>query len=311
LVVAVTLSSVAILDAIPDASAVLDADGVIVAVNRAWRLFGLDNGADAASVGVGVSYLDVCRRAAAGGCVDGQEVLARLVEVLTGSAVESDLSYPCPSAGTERWFLLRATMIEGPVPLLLVCHVDITRQKQAEEALTRRVEEDPLTHLANRSAFHERLAEAMTPRPGRSGRRDVGLVYIDLDDFKLINDTYGHTVGDVVLQTIGDRLRSQIRPQDTAARLGGDEFAILAPRITSVGLRRLAERIRSSIAGEQRVHGRPIRIGASVGTYLGRPGDDAVECLRQADLAMYAAKASARGADAVPAPGPAPASGEG
>jgi len=298
-------SAEAILDAIPDASVILDADGVIVAVNRAWRLFGLDNGGDPADVGVGVSYLDVCRRAAAGGCADAEEVLARLGDVLRGSAVESDLPYPCPSGGTDRWFLFRATMIEGRAPHLLVSHVDITRQKQAEETLTRRVAEDPLTHLANRSAFHERLAQAMTPRPGRTGGADVGLIYLDLDDFKLINDTYGHTVGDVILQTVGERLRRQTRPQDTAARLGGDEFAILAPRITAVGLRRLADRIGRSLAGEQRVQGRSIRIAASLGTHLGRPGDDPVECLRQADLAMYAAKAAATtrgGAVTRPAP---------
>jgi diguanylate cyclase (GGDEF)-like protein len=304
-----TWSAEAILDAIPDASAVLDADGVIVAVNRAWQLFGAENGADPVSVGVGVSYLDVCRRAAADGCADADEVLARLDSVLRGSAAESDLPYPCPSTGIDRWFLFRATLIEGPGPHLLIGHVDITRQKQAEQALTRRVSQDPLTGLASRSAFHERLAEAMTARPGRGGVPDVGLIYIDLDDFKLINDTYGHAAGDVVLQTVGERLRRRTRPQDTAGRLGGDEFAVLAPRITPVGLRRLAERIGTSLAGQLLVQGRPIRLGASLGTYLGRPGDDPVECLRQADLAMYAAKTSARlaatGADR--APGPAPA----
>jgi diguanylate cyclase (GGDEF)-like protein len=280
----------AVIDALPDATAILERAGTIMAVNRGWRMFALDNGGSPETTGVGVSYLDVCARAAGAGCVDAAEVLAGLRAVLAGETVESDREYPCPSPTVGRWFTSRITPISGPIGGAVVSHVNISRRKMSEQELAHRASHDPLTGLANRLLFTDRLTEALRARPGRSDTADVGLLYIDLDDFKPVNDTYGHDAGDEVLLTATHRLRSAVRRQDTVARLGGDEFAVCAPRITPGRLARLAERIGAALGEPNQIHGQEVRVGASIGTYLAGPNDSSPEALRLADQAMYAIK---------------------
>ncbi|MDQ3107703.1 MAG: diguanylate cyclase [Actinomycetota bacterium] len=281
-----------ILDAMPDATAVLDKDGTIVAVNRAWTMFSVDNGGDPAQTGTGVNYLDVCRRAADAGCADAGAVATGLRAVLDGGTVESDFEYPCPSPTVGRWFELRATPIARPSQGLMVGHMNITRRKIAEKDLQRQASEDPLTALANRSLFTDRLASALHPRRGRTSTPDVGLVFIDLDRFKPVNDNFGHAAGDEVLAAIAGRLRLQVRAQDTVARLGGDEFAIVAPRITREGLAGLVDRIMLAVIKPHTIHGQQVDVGASVGSYLATAGEDVLESLRRADESMFEIKRS-------------------
>lgn len=282
--------AVALLDALPDATAVLDRSGTIVAVNLAWRMFSLDNGGRPESTGVGVSYLDVCERSAAAGCTDAAEVLIGLRAVLAGDTVESDREYPCPSPAVGRWFTSRITTIGDPTGGAVAAHVNISRRRQSEQELLHRASHDPLTGLANRLLFAERLAAALTPRAGRVPHADVGLLYIDLDDFKLVNDRFGHDAGDEVLCTVAHRLLGQVRPQDTVARLGGDEFAICAPRITAAGAAGLAARIAAALGEPLQVHGTQMDVSGSVGVHLGAAGDVAAEALDLADRAMYVVK---------------------
>ncbi len=281
----------AMLDAIPDATAVLDRSGTIIAVNTAWRMFALDNGGLPETTGVGVSYLEVCDRAAAGGCLDAAEVLIGLRSVLAGETVESDHEYPCPSPSVGRWFTSRITPIGGPIGGALASHVNISRRKKSELELAHQASHDPLTGLANRVLFAEKLAEALTDE--NAGRRrvlDVGLLYIDLDRFKPVNDTYGHDAGDEILQSVADRLSAQVRPHDTVGRLGGDEFAVCAPRIDAAALSGLASRIDRALTEPHRVHGRSVVVRGSIGVYLGAAGDAAAQALESADQAMYAIK---------------------
>jgi len=155
---------------------------------------------------------------------------------------------------------------------------------------------DSLTGLANRRLFHDRLSHVLDRLRGRSPRR-VAVLYLDVDHFKNLNDRFGHSRGDEILQILGERLRLALRPGDTAARLGGDEFAILleevdgpAEAITVAG--RLLETISQPI--ESGV-GAP-KVGASLGIALsGDGGDSAEDLLRNADIAMYAAKGGGRG----------------
>ena len=155
---------------------------------------------------------------------------------------------------------------------------------------------DSLTGLANRRLFLERSSHVLDRLRGRSPRR-VAVLFLDLDNFKLLNDRFGHTSGDEVLQAIGERLRVAIRPGDTAARLGGDEFAILledveGPEEALVVAERLVESISVPVALGW---GAP-RVGTSIGVALsGTAGDSAEDLLRNADIAMYAAKAAGRG----------------
>ena len=280
-------SILALLDAMPDATAMLDRKCTIVAVNHAWRMFAVDNGGDLQRTGIGVNYLAVCERAAAAGSSDASAVAIGLRAVLQGETVEAEIEYACPSPDVGRWFALRITPISGPQAGLLVSHLNISRRKLAESDLLRRASEDPLTRLANRERFLERLAHALTPHTGRPLTPDVGVLYLDLDAFKPVNDTYGHAAGDEVLQTVAARLVAVTRPHDTVARLGGDEFAVVAPRITPDGLKHLAARMTDDLNEPHLVHGESVTVGASVGAYLGRPGETAAECLHRADTAMY------------------------
>jgi len=164
--------------------------------------------------------------------------------------------------------------------------LDITREREAEMQLRQLALYDPLTGLANRAFFHERLRHAVMLR--HDDEHGTGLLYIDLDDFKGINDRWGHDLGDDVLHEIGRRIEQSVRPGDTAARLGGDEFAVvLTEPVTPEDAVGVAERLLEEI-------GRPLESGsgalytsASIGIAF---GSDDETLLKEADIAMYRAK---------------------
>lgn len=295
-----------LLNALPDATAILDGSGMITAVNRAWSMIERDNHGQPATTGVGVNYLEVCERSAASGCSDAVTAADGLKAVLDGDTVHSEFEYPCPTPTAELWFLIRITPLTGRSGGAVVSHLNITRRRAAEQELAHRAAHDPLTALANRRLFRARLAAALYPLGAhRMGPGHVGVLYADLDGLKQINDTYGHEAGDVVLQAAAHRLRSQVRPLDTVARLGGDEFAVIAPRITAAGLARLAIRADTALARPHHIHGRDLHAPASIGSHLAAPGDDLDEVIRRADRAMYAIKLARAGRrDEPPAPQP-------
>ena len=279
-----------VLDALPDATAVVDATGTIVMVNRAWRMFTLDNEGQPSSTGVGVNYFDVCERAAAAGCREAPEVIAGLHAVLTGATRQFDNEYPCPSPAVGRWFLLRITPLIGPRGGAVVSHVNISRRKMAEDELAREAFHDPLTGLANRALFSQHLATTLKPRPGRCCEADVGVLFLDLDGFKPVNDMFGHDAGDEVLLAVAHRLRRVLREQDTIARLGGDEFAVSVPRTSAEQLAGLVERLDAALAEPYRIHGRQVRVRASIGSHVATAGESPADALRSADLGMYRVK---------------------
>jgi diguanylate cyclase (GGDEF)-like protein/PAS domain S-box-containing protein len=176
---------------------------------------------------------------------------------------------------------------------------DITTRRALEERLVVQAFHDDLTGLANRALFKDRLEHALTRRV--QGNRLVGLLYLDVDRFKTVNDSLGHTAGDALLLAIATRLRSVLRPEDTIARLGGDEFAILVEDVRlpdeTVSL---AKRVLTAFDDSFDLDGRQMSIRASVGvvvTAVGeRTGDD---LLRDADVAMYRAKVGGRGSYAM------------
>ena len=146
---------------------------------------------------------------------------------------------------------------------------------------------DGLTQLPNRTLFHERLLRAM----GGPTERPVAVALIDLDDFKEVNDTLGHEVGDLLLVSVAQRLNACIRVEDTVARLGGDEFVVVLdgadPEAADLAAQRMIEALRAPVVAD----GHELHIRASIGISDGHAGDDPSGLLRQADIAMYAAKA--------------------
>jgi len=172
---------------------------------------------------------------------------------------------------------------------------DITDRKTLEEALRHQAFHDPLTGLANRQLFHDRVAQALA-RASRRGDR-AAVLYVDLDDFKLVNDSLGHAAGDKLLAEVALRINSCLRTGDTAARLGGDEFAVLLEGNPSLDdASSVAQRILAILAEPFAVGGSRVHVGASVGVALS--GDSEISgdnLLRQADVAMYTAKGSGKG----------------
>lgn len=164
--------------------------------------------------------------------------------------------------------------------------LDITREREAEQQLRQLALYDPLTGLANRAFFHERLRHAIMLRRGEG--QATGLLYVDLDGFKLINDRWGHDLGDEVLHEIGRRIERSVRPGDTAARLGGDEFAVvLAEPLTPKDAVGVAERLLTEIAVPMESRAGTLQTTASIGIAF---GDDDEALLKEADIAMYRAK---------------------
>jgi len=155
---------------------------------------------------------------------------------------------------------------------------------------------DALTGLANRRLFLERLGHVLDRLRGRSARR-AAVLFLDIDHFKHTNDRFGHGTGDQVLRAIGERLRDALRPGDTAARIGGDEFAVLLEEVaTEDEAVVVAQRLLDSLGSPLNVAGHSPRLGASIGVALsGIAGDSAEDLVRNADIAMYAAKVAGRG----------------
>ncbi len=166
---------------------------------------------------------------------------------------------------------------------------DVTARLQMEQELTQHAFHDALTGLANRRLFTNRLEHAMQRR-SRGGEHDVVVLFFDLDDFKQINDSVGHGVGDRVLVAVAERLMQVLRPEDTAARLGGDEFAVLMEDSDLRRGRMVAERLQAALAEPVVVDGAQRTVTASVGLAVADDDTGWEELLRNADVAMYLAK---------------------
>ena len=171
---------------------------------------------------------------------------------------------------------------------------DVTADRLVEERVAFMAHYDNLTGLANRYLFNERL-RTVTGKPDTKGS-NIALFYLDLDDFKAVNDTRGHLVGDRLLREVGTRLEQEIRNEDLVARLGGDEFAILIETRAGDGLLiERAHRFLSVVRAPYEIDGQSYQISTSVGVARCTEGDcDAEELMRRADLALYAAKAKGR-----------------
>jgi len=199
--------------------------------------------------------------------------------------------------GTQKWFGLRAANLShDPIVGGMVVNLrDITDRKRAEAELSHNAFHDTLTGLPNRALFHDRLEHALT-RTARTGL-DVAVVYLDLDGFKMINDTSGHEAGDRVLVEVAARLSEAVRSSDTVARLGGDEFAVLIEESPSAldEAKVVADRVLRSLTSPFAVDMQMVVLSASIGISLGNVMCTPSSMLREADVAMYRSKTNGRG----------------
>jgi diguanylate cyclase (GGDEF)-like protein/PAS domain S-box-containing protein len=174
---------------------------------------------------------------------------------------------------------------------------DISERKRLEAELINQALHDPLTGLANRTLLLDRMTHALD-RSARSAS-PMTMLFLDLDGFKRVNDSLGHSGGDKLLVAVAERLRGFIRPDDTIARIGGDEFAVLLEDTGAEVATQIAERLGRELAVPFAVGGREILSRASIGIATGSHGRAAEELLRDADLAMYIAKRQGKGGQAV------------
>lgn len=207
--------------------------------------------------------------------------------------------------GSPVWCELATTRgtAVGGAPYVLVQLLDVHERKQNERALEQAARRDPLTGLGNRGALDEELGRHLD----RAGGRGAAALFIDLDHFKAINDTFGHEAGDAVLVATAARLRSAVRPQDTVIRVGGDEFVVVCPRgaegqAPDAGA--LARRLEQVLAVPVEHEGHRLVVGASIGHADGRPGDDMTGLITRADRAMYERKDAGRYAPRARQPAP-------
>lgn len=179
-----------------------------------------------------------------------------------------------------------------------LCYIvarDVTDRVMAEQQLAHDARHDPLTGLYNRAEFMDRLNDALA-YAARQPRYEFAILYLDLDRFKTINDTLGHNVGDELLREISRRLLKAVREVDIVARLGGDEFVILLMDVAiAEGAECVAQRVHKLLAHPMTLHGNEIKVSASIGITLSTTKyQDAVAVLRDADIAMYAAKSKGK-----------------
>ncbi|MEU2350341.1 EAL domain-containing protein [Modestobacter sp. NPDC049651] len=196
--------------------------------------------------------------------------------------------------GTGGWAWVETTLAPTPGDDGVVLSSRFVGDRRALEAeLRRQATHDSLTGLANRALVRQTLAELVAP----GHRADpVGVLFCDLDEFKAVNDRLGHEAGDDLLRQVADRLRECVRPGDLLARLGGDEFVVVLPDVTGDrALAAVGERVLAALHRPFHLGRETVRVGASVGGVLGRPGDAVTDLLRDADAAMYEAKRAGRG----------------
>ncbi len=274
-----------VLNNIKQGMVVVGQDYAVLAFNKQFEeLFPLKQG----TVKVGRDFRDILK---AWADMTGQtrNTLERTLRELDLPA-PFEIEFPLTIQGTNRWCLLT----HNPLPAkgFVRTYTDITERKKADAQHVYDAFHDPLTGLPNRALFIDRLQHVITASQRRPGTTDYAVFFLDMDRFKIINDSLGHTIGDQLLVLVGRKLADCIRPGDTIARLGGDEFAILLENISDpVYTVSVAERIREKLALPLNIKGHEIFTSISIGIALGSERYERPEqVLRDADIAMYEAK---------------------
>lgn len=196
----------------------------------------------------------------------------------------------------QRLFLFRNKFVHsgsGKNEIFLICSgTDITEERRAQERLRILANTDTITGLPNRNAIHQRISEVLEKRE----QQQIGVVYLDLDNFKKVNDAYGHMFGDQLLQAVSLAVLTCLESQQTLGRLGGDEFIVLAENSSQTALEAMALRILTRLRQPFRIGLIEVYTGCSLGIALApQHGEDRESLIRNADTAMYHAKESGRG----------------
>jgi diguanylate cyclase (GGDEF)-like protein/PAS domain S-box-containing protein len=299
-----------VLNSITAHIAVLDGQGKIVTVNEAWKQFARENGNTDPESYIGTNYFMACEAAIQLGDGIALQVDHAIHAVMNGLQDEFSIEYPCHSPTRQRWFILTVVPQQKSRQGVIVIHQDITERKQAEQMLKEinlvlqttleREKElartDPLTGINNRRRLFE-MAEHEFEVAERY-QQPLAVMMYDLDHFKKVNDTFDHSVGDLILQRVTQIVRDELRSADVIGRYGGEEFIVLLPMTNAQQAFQLAERIRINVEalGIETAKG-VASVTLSIGIvelHTAASSETVEDVFRLADEAMYAAKQAGR-----------------
>ncbi len=287
------------LDALTVHVAVVEADGKIVTVNKAWREFGAAHGVPLPEASEGSNFLAACDEAAARGDRDAAKVAELIRRAISGDAGHGQWEYEGESPAGRRWFSLRVNRFVGDGPVrVLIAREDVTERKVNESRIEYLATHDALTGLPNTNLLEDRTRQSIE----RSRRSSQGLAFltVDLDNFKQLNDAYGHSVGDATIAACAQRIADAAEGwSDTVARLGSDEFVVVVGDAADAATvaARMARAIHEAVNAPMAVlDDHEFTLLASIGISL-YPSDGTTfdALLRNAEAAMYRAKAFGRG----------------
>ncbi len=212
-----------------------------------------------------------------------------------GSTGPVEWSFQLPNGIARNLETIATNLLDDPdVHGIVLNSRDVTERKALEEQLVHRAFHDGLTGLANRALFYDRIVHAQA-RTDRDGGQ-LAVLFLDLDEFKTVNDSLGHTAGDLLLVAFAQRLQVALRATDTIARFGGDEFAILVEDVQDLAAAiTLAEVCLEECVAPFELGAQDVFVRISIGVTMSRPGQQPDELLREADVALYAAKANGKG----------------
>ncbi len=275
--------------------AILDENGEVLAVNNAWREFSKLNPPLPHSLAEGDNYLYTCQMGLLKENPEAEAFCQAFQALCKDALLEFSLEFSSLLHDGPRWFLGKMTSFPSMSRKhIVLAHEDITELKQAQSEIHHLAYYDSLTGLPNRVLFMDRLDQAVAKAKRENSL--VALLFLDLDRFKIINDTLGHTAGDQLLQTVAQRLKSVVRESDTVARLGGDEFMVLLPDLEQPeDASIIARKFLKVIPLKINLSEQDIFPSASIGIAL--YPDDALNgdnLITFADMAMYHAKEKGR-----------------
>ncbi len=279
-----------VLDHITQGLIIVGPDHAVLAFNKQFEEhFRFPQG----TVKVGRDFREILK-AWADGIGQTQEFLERTIRHLEFHA-PFEMEFQQTIQGSTRWFLVT----HAPLPSkgFVRTYTDITEKKKSVEQHIYDALHDPLTGLPNRALFMDRLQHVITASHRRPGTPNYAVFFLDMDRFKVINDSLGHTIGDKLLVAVGRKLADCIRPCDTIARLGGDEFAMLLENVGEPAYTvNVADRVREKLTRPLEISGREVFTSVSIGIALGAERYERSEqVLRDADIAMYEAKGRGNG----------------
>src|SRR5258706_11894174 len=275
------------LNNMPHGLCMFRADGRLAVMNRRFsELMSLSD--DLVQRGASASDIVAdCVSAGSISAASGNMILSEIENAQARDIITTD-----PDAARDRSLSWTFQPMAGGGAVVLL--EDITERRHAEARITHLARYDALTALPNRVNFRDEI-ERLLALPHRATQLSA-LLFIDLDQFKQVNDTLGHPCGDQLLCTVADRLREMLRPEDFVARFGGDEFVVFQQNIKSAeDAAYLARRVVDHLSERYKIDNHLVEIGASIGIALTSPGVSADTLLKNADMALYRAKADGRG----------------